>query len=470
MLSLFLLTGCNKYEFFNLAGYEQASFSNDADIIFVIDNSASMKEESESLGQNFTTFIELFTSDEGSTEITDDLADAVGNFTEYVNDRGRFIDYNIGITTTSVDYSAGLTSEIDPGEVGSLARCDGCENGVITKYGGNVEQKFKEALFCNATYWIRGEMESDPTYSCGEDTDIVSPEYLDCICESGWEGNSGSGNEEPLEAAFLALCRSVENPPEECFSLLSPLEESQTLSNDGLIRENSTIVIVVIGDEGDNSRRMEQGQDDPEVYLELFEQFNQRIKFATIGPNWNPQDESLLCNSGGAQTWQAERLQVLANETGGFYEPLATGESATGEDCALVDFSIHLEKLGELLNNLQTAFELASVPITSSIEVYVDGEPISEATDCSDYCMAYSACCDASADASCGGDDEEFIFAEECLGFDWLSGEQGPYTRGWSYSSAENAVLFWGDDVPDYNEDVDIFYLPLDGFPRTLPF
>ena len=35
--TLLLLFGCNQYEYFNIAGYEQANFSNDADILFVID-------------------------------------------------------------------------------------------------------------------------------------------------------------------------------------------------------------------------------------------------------------------------------------------------------------------------------------------------------------------------------------------------------------------------------------------------
>ena len=103
-----------KSRVFHLAGYEQESFSNDADILFVIDNSSSMKEEAQSLGNNFNVFINLFASNEGATESTRSLSDAVDNFTSYVNDRGRFIDYNLGITTTSVDFSAGATpDEID---------------------------------------------------------------------------------------------------------------------------------------------------------------------------------------------------------------------------------------------------------------------------------------------------------------------------------------------------------------------
>ena len=44
------------------------------------------------------------------------------------------------------------------------------------------------------------------------------------------------------------------------------------------------------------------------------------------------------------------------------------------------------------------------------------------------------------------------------------------FASGWSYDPSQNAVVFWGDDVPDYNADVRIFYRPLEGTPRDLPF
>ena len=109
---LLMLAGC-------ISELEEPTIN--ADILFVIDNSGSMKEESSSLGQNISTLTDVF------------------------NEPASLINYNIGITTTSVDYSAGLTSEIDSGEMGSLTQCDECENGVITKSDPNVEQKFKEA-------------------------------------------------------------------------------------------------------------------------------------------------------------------------------------------------------------------------------------------------------------------------------------------------------------------------------------
>ena len=46
-----MLAGCNQYDIFLLSGYEQSTFSNDADIVFVIDNSSSMTDEAEALAK-----------------------------------------------------------------------------------------------------------------------------------------------------------------------------------------------------------------------------------------------------------------------------------------------------------------------------------------------------------------------------------------------------------------------------------
>jgi hypothetical protein len=50
----------------------------------------------------------------------------------------------------------------------------------------------------------------------------------------------------------------------------------------------STIVVVIVTDEGDNSRRIEEGEADPSVYLDLFGEFENPVKFAVIGPTTMP--------------------------------------------------------------------------------------------------------------------------------------------------------------------------------------
>jgi hypothetical protein len=458
LFALLLGTGCNQVEYFNVAGYEQATFSNDADVIFVIDNSLSMADESASLALNINSFVEILASDSGAAQEAEDLNDAVNNYVDSTLERGRFIDYQLSLTTTSVDYAAaGETEGIDPGEFGTLVG----QPQIISKYDDEVANTFRRNLLCDATVWRSSELPSDLSYECGTEPDQITQDYLNCECGFGeWEGSSGAPTEKPLEAALLAMCRSVEEPPEACFSYADPLsgaEEPPALSTgfaqadigsnnvDGrsLIRDNSTVVFVIVSDEADTSAaasdentiaRLVSGDEDPTVYIEAFEDFDRPVRFVVIGPNYDPENNNIICNSGGAVTWAAERLDTMVTETGGFYAPLATEVNGNCEDA---DFSDILSQLGELLNNLLTSFQLQSYPDVETIRVYVDGAEIDKAAE--------ADILDPSAEAL-------------------------EYTRGWSYDSSQNAVAFWGANIPDYNADVRIFFRPLVDKPRALPF
>ena len=96
------LTGCNYYDVFLVSGYEQSTFSNDADVIFVIDNSPSMTDEAEELALNFEAFLDYLVAPGGGTPSTDGLDDAVDNYLSYVANRGHLLDYQLGITTTNI--------------------------------------------------------------------------------------------------------------------------------------------------------------------------------------------------------------------------------------------------------------------------------------------------------------------------------------------------------------------------------
>ena len=450
-----MLLSCNRYEFFNVAGYEQASFSNDADILFVIDNSASMWQEGAALGQNFNAFISQLTSQSGGSDPVSGLGDAVDDYVSYVTKRGDFIDYQLAITTTTVDYTgAGATDALEPGEAGLLI------GEPIGRKESDVETAFKKDLLCNTVYWDSQELlapeNQDPTYDCaaGADPEFVSVQYLDCLCGTGqWESPAGSGQEEPLEAALLALCRAEENPPDVCYEVSegtsSVFGTNDVGTNDGFLRDGSTVVIVILGDEGDTSRRIANGSANVEPYLEAFAAFERNIKVVALGPDLVPDSDglgySMPCNNGGATDWAALRLMNMTAETNGFYRSL---EEESSNGCELSDFAVHLEKLGVLLNNLDTSFRLATIPDVTSIQVYVDGKTINPSVVLSTT----------------------------------PEGLPLTYDKGWSYESADNAVAFWGDPilnpnkldegccVPDYQSDVRIYYRPLSGKPRELPF
>ena len=436
LLPALLASGCNRYELFNQAGYEQASFSNDADIVFVIDNSPSMAEETAALALNFNTFIDVLTSEDGAEPDTDTLSDAVDNYVTYTQERGRFLDYNLAITTTSVDYSVGPTSSVDPGEAGLFIGSPT----VIEKGSGDVAAQFRQNLLCDAAYWQISAVPRDPEYECdSEDPETpatISQDYLDCVCGgTGWEDNPlGSGDEEPLEAALMALCRSVPDPPEACYNELAPFASTTELTNDGWYRDEGTIVVVTVSDEGDNSRRLAQGEEDPEPYLEAFQSFEKPVKFVSIGLEIG-ESGGPICPTTTVPVWSIERMQALTDETGGFYGAIAE-ETGSG-DCVPGDFAGLLQDLGKLLANLEKTFQLQSVPDVSTIRVWIDGAEIDA----------------VATDPDAAGEDVDTST--------W---------NGWTYDSAQNAIVFWGPAIPPYNADVEIFYRPLDGKPRDLPF
>jgi hypothetical protein len=98
----------------------------------------------------------------------------------------------------------------------------------------------------------------------------------------GTEGRSGG-----LEA----LCRSVENPPEACFDTVSALTKADAHTNGPIARPGSTVVVVIVSDEGDGSRRLAEGEADPAPYLDLFAGFD-NPKFAVIGPDYDAKNTS----------------------------------------------------------------------------------------------------------------------------------------------------------------------------------
>lgn len=441
-LALLGLLGCNHYELFLEAGYEQENFNNNADILFVIDNSDSMRPVSEGLALSFNTFINTLTSAQGANTPRETLSDAVSNYMRENGGNSLFIDYQLAITTSSVDYSRGPTTGIDPGEAGTLA------GDVVARTEGDVARLFREQLLCTATCWAENDVPSDSSFQCTENPDpgdVVSREYLDCVCgASQWKNHCGSGNEMGLEGALLALCRAVENPPDGCFEYDDPgggisptsLTTSDIGSNSAFLRDDATTVIVIVTDEGDGSYRMLTGDSEIEPYTEFFEELPQAVRIATIGPNYH--DGELICNNGSAQPWAVKRYQNAVDEFSGTYVDIAD----YNEDgvCDYTDFALNLNAIGDLLTTLLTVFPLQAVPDVATIQVYVrdidtgwqiiDPAPVVE-----------------------GG----------------IETGDAVYGDGWSYEASENAVAFHGAAVPDYNSDVKIYYRPLGGMPRTLP-
>lgn len=444
-LPLVGLLGCNQYEMFRVAGFEQSSFNNDADILFVVDNSDSMQPVASDLALNFDGFINKLTSEEGSNVPRETLGDAVRNYLRETGGGSLYIDYQLAITTTSVIYNAGAgqTDGVDPGEAGTLAG----DPPVIPRTDPNVAIEFQRNLLCQATCWDYNDVPAaTEPFDCTDDPVLegeVTREYLDCLCGVGeWDGNCGSGQEMGLEGAALALCRAVESPPDACYEYEDPqgdamkstaFTDADIGSNDGLLREGANTLVVIISDDGDQSYRMATGDADIGLYLDLFAEFPNPVRLAVVGPNYDRETGDFGCNSAGAQVWSTNRYQNLVGELNGLYVPIED-EDESG-NCDYTDFGANLEQIGDLLSNLLSLFPLQAVPDVSTIEVWVDDVQIAPA---------------------------EIVEGS-------LETRDAVYGDGWSYEASENAIAFHGAAIPAYNADVRIYYRPIGGTPRDLP-
>lgn len=422
-----LATGCNRYATFVVAGSQQQSFTNDADILFVIDNSASMTDEAAALAENIQVFIQQFASEDPPKDPT--LTDDVDRYLRYVLDRTANLDYRIGITTTDVGADRGFLLGDDP---------------VLTRTSGNVPRKFSRNLLCDAACITDGASTGVTCAGGG----VPGPE--NCA------DNQTGAAEEGIEAVYMAMCHALAGqlsdeareacskpywlwpdvgvyratpPPGDPDARPVDYFDPDTTRNDGWLRPvdpetgaSSVVVPIIITDEGDQSRRLVDRTPVVDEYLKLFDLFGRRMSWAMIGPD-------ATCST-LAVDWGINRYRGIVEATSGVYVPIA--EEVDGE-CRNAAFAEALTNVGLLLRGLADTFPLASVPVEDTIVVEVNGVIQPPAT-------------------------ERF---DELL-------QRTVYDDGWYYDDVRNAVRLKGDSVPPLNANVRIWYLPDTSVPVDL--
>ncbi len=140
-------------------------------------------------------------------------------------------------------------------------------------------------------------------------------------------------------------------------------------------------------------------------------------------------DQFELTCPGTATDWGAIRYEYFVQTTNGLKISVHT------PDCEPADFEPALDQLGELLSSLLSSFSLQSIPKAETIMVFVDGVEIEQSE----------------------------ITATDNYGLDI-------YSSGWQYQPEDNSILFHGSAIPPNDADVKVYYEPLDGMPRELPF
>ena len=454
-----ILGSCNAYDLMMHDRFEQAAFDGDVDILWVVDNSNSMARIQEEVQVNFGAFISSFAnvSDEGGQELDyDNIQDATIAWAEFLINQERFLNYNMGVITTDMD---------------------GQGNG----QAGNVRARAPEGNLLA----VGDPIDCIPDGTGARDLPAV------LTTESAREGTlvddfrtladvgvSGSTDEKGLYAAAIAMCKGksdswwdaldglADDDPVKRVCSLVPNDHRKC--NDGFFRDGAASVVIVVSDEGDDTERLQQvpppteldecvleHNDDPffgecdcrlSWWLDFFVGIGQPVVFANIGPTYQTYTQDTAwcdgtvmnfpgpCNPFGNTVCSIDFYQEAACLTNGLFTPIEeTTEQDNPATCQPADFEKALGDIGALISNLSRGWVLSAIPDPDTI-VVVKNE--------SEIVPQY-------------GTDE---------------GVSG----GWLYRPQTRSVAFQGDQVPTYEDIIDVYYLPQfdrrDQVGRPLPF
>ncbi len=181
---------------------------------------------------------------------------------------------------------------------------------------------------------------------------VITPQTLpspnEVFSQNVLVGTEGSGTEQGLEAAYLALSDPLINT-----------------HNAGFLRLDSHLSIVFVSDEEDQSDGTFSTVAD---YLNFF----QNIKGFRNTNLFSANAIILLnsvCGSGGGGT-EGTRYKFVAESAGGVVEPICTP-----------DWSISLQNLGKQVFGYKSQFFLTNYPEADSVKVKIDGNEMQQKQD-----------------------------------------------------------------------------------------
>jgi hypothetical protein len=245
------------------------------DILFIVDNSGSMSEEQTNLGQNFPKFIDVLNA--------------------YMTSGGTPLDYHVGVTTTSLSDGAPpipfpIPIPIAMGDDGAL----------------------RNTASCGMTRpWI-------------ERTDQNPAMQFSCVANVGTDG---SGQEQPLNGAKLALTDRITDG-----------------KNKGFMRDDALLAIVMLTDEDDQSGDPKNAGSSPLPVADFIKAYdtvkNGHDRWATAviaGPS--------NCMSAFGSAQEAVRLKDFVAKSGSqaVFSSICDGDLAKSLDDALHTFKAACE-------------------------------------------------------------------------------------------------------------------------------
>lgn len=213
-----------------LSEFRRLEHNRDVDVLFVVDNSASMGEEQRALSRNFAAFVEVLEAPELRA------------------------NYRLGVTTS--DMGAGFTAGCQTPEKGAL-QLQSCKDrpeafvdaaGVLNRYNTACNSVCKldaaqleilpSAIDNSDTLAPRAWLENIHGQRNLKDPDVSIAEAFGCF---GPQGIAGCGFESQLESMYQALKKSDDPSPDT------------DNPNFGFLRDDAILAVVHVSDELDCS-------------------------------------------------------------------------------------------------------------------------------------------------------------------------------------------------------------------------
>ncbi len=257
------------------------------------DVNATQVDRFDQLGQPKVDMMMVVDDSASMTQEQISLGDNFGAFIQFAN--AQSLDYQIAVTTTDVSGNG-------PG-------------GRFVPLTGDVTQRV-----------VRPQTQPSPE---------------DVFVRNVAVGSNGSGTEQGLQAAFLALS--------------SPLLFGH---NAGFLRPDAVLSIVFVSDEADQSPSSLDFYANFFYAIKGFRNANLLSVSAIVGP---PEG----CTGPGGSAQYGARYTELAERTGGLVQSICTD-----------DWSAALQRLSRTAFGLKSRFFLSNQPVPSTMRVTIDGVPM----------------------------------------------------------------------------------------------
>ncbi len=211
----------------------------EVDILWVVDNSPTMVDEQAKLAENFTSFIKSLTECQGGMG-ADDLCDFTTSRCTLSGKQCTPPDYHIGVISTDV-YAA-----FDQGRLRKVGLC------VPSRGATPASNKFRycqgEDRHCAPD---AADPASDPANTTCDMTNAIgyitptTPGAQNAFARAVRVGTGGSGNENGIRAAAMAIGRDTERG--------SAQFKPAPTENAGFLRPSASLFVIFVSDETDYS-------------------------------------------------------------------------------------------------------------------------------------------------------------------------------------------------------------------------